>query len=132
MKKLGTGDIYRTFKKEDEATIVRRLNLRMYCNDAKVKHTISQHLWLIDFEDLMKKLNPKNYTERKTLPRLRTKKTAIDEWNKTHRKKIKHHIVDCICDSGKVFVYKHGRHNIINYDELEQEIIKTLKEKGLY
>ena len=78
----------------------------------------------------MKKLNPKDYPERKTLLKLRTKKTAIEEWNKTHRKKIKHHIIDCICDSGKVFVIKHGRHNIINYDELEIEIIKKLKEQN--
>ena len=132
MKKLNTGEIYREFKKEDDGTVIRRLNLRDYCRQAQVKYTICESYWLIDFDDLMKKLNPKKYTKRITLPRLRTKRTAREEWNATHRTKIKHHIIDCVCDSGKVFVYKNGRHNIINYDELEQEIIKILKKKGKY
>lgn len=132
MKKLNTGEIYRAFKQQDSDTIIRKLNLRMFCAKENIKHTICEHYWLIDFNDLMTKLNPKNITETKTLPRLRTKKTAREEWNKCHRKKIKHYIIDCICDSGKVFVYKHGRHNIINYDELEQELIKVLKEKEKY
>ena len=47
-------------------------------------------------------------------------------------KKIKHHIVDKICDSGAVKVYKYGKNNIINYDELEQELIRILKYKNIY
>lgn len=132
MKKLNTGEIYRAFKLQDNDTVIRKLNLRYYCRDNNISHTVSNHYWLIDFEDLLKHLNPKNYTECKNLPRIRTKIGAIHEWNKHHRTKIKHYIVDCICNSGKVFVYKNGRHNIINYDELEQEIIKRLKEKGKY
>jgi hypothetical protein len=132
MKKLKTGDIYREFKSRDEDTIVRRLNLRMYTKDAKIKHTICQSKWLIDFDDLLNSLNPKGYTETKELPRIRTKIGAQKEWNAVHRRKIKHYIIDCICDSGKVFVFKHGRTNIINYDELEQELIKILKERGKY
>lgn len=46
--------------------------------------------------------------------------------------KIKHYIIDCICNSGKVFVYKHGKHNIINFDELEEELIKELKKQNQY
>jgi hypothetical protein len=132
MKKLKTGDIYREFKSRDEDTIVRRLNLRMYTKDAKIKYTVCQSKWLIDFDDLLNSLNPKGYTETKKLPRIRTKIGAQKEWNAEHRRKIKHHIIDCICDSGKVFVFKHGRTNIINYDELEQELIKILKERGQY
>lgn len=132
MKKLNTGEIYRAFKLRDEETVIRRLNLRMFCDKENVKHTIWQHYWLIDFDDLMTRLNPKGYFEPVKLPRIRTKIGAINEWNAHHRKKIKHYIVDCICDSGKVFVYHNGRHNIINYDELEKEIIKRLKDKGKY
>ena len=66
------------------------------------------------------------------LPRLRSKITAQKEWNAHHRKKIKHHIIDKACESGNVFVYKHGQKNIINYDELEKELIRVLKEKGQY
>lgn len=132
MKKLNTGEIYRAFKLRDKDTVIRKLNLRMFAEANNIKHTICENYWLIDFEDLLNTLNPKKYTENKTLPRVRTKIGAQKEWNATHRTKIKHYIIDTICDSGKVFVHKHGRHNIINYDELEQEIIKRLKEKGKY
>lgn len=106
--------------------------MRYFCKTENVNHTICNHKWLIDFNDFLNRLNPKGYNERKPLPRLRTKKTAIIEWNSQHRTKIKHHIVDKICDSGKVFVFKHGRYNIINYDELEQELIRILRERGKY
>lgn len=132
MKKQTSGQIYRAFKAEDKNTVIRRLNLRMYCKEANVDHTICENKWLISFEDVLNHLNPKRYKEHIKPPRLRSKKTAIREWNNHHRKRIKHYIVDCICDSGKVFVMKHGRYNIINYDELEQELIKRLKEKGKY
>ena len=80
----------------------------------------------------MTRLNPKGYNEVKILPRIRTKASSMKEWNRTHKTQIKHYIVDCICDSGRIFVYKNGRHNIINYDELEQELERILREKGLY
>lgn len=132
MKKMTTGEIYRIFKKGDNDTIIRRLNMRYFCKKENVNHTICNRKWLIDLNDFLNKLNPKCYAERKSLPRLRTKITAQKEWNKKHRTKIKHHIIDKVCDSGKVFVFKHGRTNIINYDELEQEIIKILKKQNKY
>lgn len=132
MKKMTTGEIYRIFKQADNNTPIRKLNMRYYCKIENVSHTICNHKWLIDFNDFLTRLNPKGITERKSLPRLRTKISAQKEWNSKHRTKIKHHIIDVICDSGKVFVYKHGRVNIINYDELEQELIRILKEKGKY
>lgn len=132
MKKMTTGEIYKIFKQYDKDTVIRRTNMRYFCKKVNVKYTICQSKWLIDFNDFLNKLNPKGYTERKRLPRLRTKITAQLEWNSKHRKKIKHHIIDKICDSGKVFVFKHGRYNIINYDELEKELIRILRENGKY
>lgn len=82
---------------------------------------------LVDMKDFLNALNPKHYKVNKIFPRLRTKISAQHEWNAQHRIKIKHHIIDCICNSGKVNIYKHGRTNIINYDQLEKEIINKLK-----
>ncbi len=106
--------------------------MRYFCKERNIKYIICQTKWLIDFNEFLSELNPKGYTERKKLSRLRTKIGAQLEWDSKHRKKIKLHIIDNICNSGKPFVYKHGRINIINYDELEQELIKILKEKGKY
>ena len=132
MKKKSTGEIYRYIKSIDEGTIIRRTNMRTFCQKHNLDYTITQGIMLINIESFLKSLNPNQYTERVKFPRLRTKISAQNEWNATHRRKIKHYIIDCICDSGKVFVYKHGRYNIINYDQLEQELIKELKRRNKY
>lgn len=132
MKKKTTGEIYRYIKSIDENTIVRRTNMRTFCQKHNLDYTICQGVMLIDINSFLNALNPNKYTESIRFPRLRTKISAQKEWNAHHRKKIKHYIIDCLCDSGKVFVYKHGRHNIINYDQLEQELIKELKRRNKY
>jgi hypothetical protein len=132
MKKLTSGQLCKIIKEIDPDSIVERKNVRYFCRKENLDYTICQGKWLMDLECFINKLNPKHYTESKPFPRLRTKISAQNEWNAHHRKKIKHHIIDCICDSGKVFVYKHGNRNIINYDQLEAELIRILKERGQY
>lgn len=131
-KKSTTGEIYRTFLKEDKDTMIRRTNMRTFAAQKNVKHTVCQRKWLIDMNDLLSKLNPNNISKHYDVPRLRTKISAQNDWNSHHRTKIKHHIIDQICDAKKVFVYHHGQVNIINYDELEKEIIKIMKYKYAY
>jgi len=132
MKKLTSGQLCKYIKNMDAGSIVERRNVRYFCQKENLDYIICQGKWLIDLNSFVNALNPKQYTESKQFPRLRTKISAQKEWNSTHRTKIKHHIIDCICDSGKVFVYKHGRHNIINYDQLEEELIKELKKREKY
>ena len=132
MKRYTSEDIYRVFLKNDKDTVLRKLNLRYFSRDYNVDYYITQSIWFIDFEDFMKKINPNGIDRECKMPRLRTKITAQNEWNSHHREKIKHFIIDQICVSGKVIVRKHGRYNLINYDELEQELIKILKEKNEY
>ena len=130
MKKLTTGQIFRLIKEQDNETIIRRTNMRTFCEKENLDYTICQERWLINLDDFLKALNPKQYKSGIKFPRLRTKIGAQKEWNSKHkRQKIKHFIIDKICDSGRVFVYKHGRYNIINYDELEVEIKKELERK---
>lgn len=132
MKMKTSGQIYRIIKEIDEDTVIRRLNMRQYVQKNNLKYIITQKKWLIDFDDFINSLNPTQIQEPQKFPRMRSKKTAMEEWNKTHRKKIKHHIVDKICSSGRIFVYHNGRYNVINYDQLEEELIRILKEKGEY
>lgn len=132
MKKVSTGIIYRLFKNEDKDTIIRKTNIRTFCQQKILDYIISQGKMLVDMKDFLNALNPKHFKANKTFPRLRTKISAQYEWNAHHRTKIKHHIIDCICSSGKVNIYKHGRTNIINYNQLEKELIEVLKQKGKY
>lgn len=132
MKKLTSGQLCRYIKSIDKDAIVERKNVRYFAKKENLDYTICQGIWLIDLHSFVNALNPKQYTTSIPFPRLRTKISAQKEWNATHRKKIKHYIIDCICDSGKVFVYKHGKHNIINYDQLEEELIKELKRRNKY
>ncbi len=129
MKKVTSGYICREFIKQDKDTVLRKLNLRNFIKAYNVEHTISQSNWLIDFDDFMKKINPNNIQKNYPQPKLRTKISAQNEWNRSHKVKIKHHIIDCICDAGNVTVKKHGRNNIINFCELEIELKKELKNK---
>lgn len=132
MKKMTTGEIYKIFKTYDKNTIIRKTNMRYHCRANELDYIITQDKWMIDCDSFMQSINQKRILRTIRMPRLRTKISAQNEWNTTHRKKIKHHIIDKICDSGKVFVYKHGRTNIINYDELEKELIKVLKDRNEY
>lgn len=132
MKKFTASEIRSIFIDADNNTIVKCKNLRDFSKQHNVEHTVCQGSWLIDFDDFMQKVNHQNTKKTESLPRLRSKRSARDEWNAHHRKKIKKHIIDLACESKNVFVYKHGRKNIINYDELELEIIKQLKAKGKY
>lgn len=129
MKMCTSGEIYRAFLSQDKYTVLRRLNLRYFVKKYNVNHIVCQSKWLIDFDDFMEKINLNKIQNSCQMPRLRTKITAQNEWNASHRKHIKHFIIDQICASGKVSVRKHGRYNIINYDELEVEIKNVLKGK---
>lgn len=132
MKKLTSGQLCTFLKNADKECIFERKNVRYFCKKENLDYTICQGKWLIDLESFIKAINPSKQKERKSFPRMRTKRTALIEWNSKHRTKIKHHIIDRICDSGKIFVYKHGRYNIINYDQLEVEIIEELRRKKEY
>lgn len=132
MKKSTSGEIYRAFKEVDKDTIIRRTNLRYFAKENDIDYYTTEGIWFVDFNQFLQKVNPKNIPSQQTLPRLRTKISAQREWNKKHRRKIKHHIIDVICASGKVRVFTLGKRNIINYDELEQEIKRILKEKNKY
>ena len=132
MRKSTTGEIYRLIKCIDNDTIIRKTNMRTFCKKENLDYTVCQGKWMIDMDSFINTLNPKHIKRSTPFPRMRTKISAQREWNATHRRKIKHYIIDCICASGKVFVYKHGKYNIINYDQLEKELINELKRRNEY
>ena len=116
------------FLAEDEKTIIRKPNLRYFARDNSVEHYVYEKAWLINFEQFMKKLNPKNMTEHYSLPRIRQRNAAVILWNKDHpRCPIDKHIVEaCVMDE-RVCFYKRDRTWMINYDQLEVVIAEYMK-----
>jgi len=57
----------------------------------------------------------------------------VKEFNKTHTQQINIHIIEkCLAENKGISYYKGARLYLINYDELEKEIIKQLrKRKGI-
>ena len=88
MERLATsGEIYRLFLAEDEKTIIRKPNLRYFARDNGVEHYVYEKAWLINFEQFMKKLNPKDMKEYYSLPRMRHRNASV---KKGEREKCRH------------------------------------------
>lgn len=129
MKLVSSGDIWRKFLEADEGTIIRRPNLRRFARDNGVEHYIMGGKWLINEEDFFKTINPRNISVRETMPRIRTKASAIREWNDDHKRvKIDKHIVDICMQDAIVFKFKRGNVWLINYDQLLPVLVAFMKE----
>ena len=129
MKIITTGNLYKLFKENDEDTIIRMRNLRtLVANNDFYYHKVGEN-YLIDYDDFMKKINPKNLEHRYEIPKLRSIKSATREYNKTHKNQISYHLVEKCVASGNVSYVKTIRYYLINYIELEKEIEKMLFNK---
>ena len=129
MKLVSSGDIWRLFLEADEKTIIRRPNLRRFARDNGVEHYIYDGKWLINKEEFLRAINPRNISVRETMPRLRTKNSAVREWNDAHKRvKIDKHIVDICMQDESVFKIKRQNLWLINYDQLLPVIIAFMKE----
>ena len=129
MERLATsGEIYRLFLAEDEKTIIRKPNLRYFARDNGVEHYVYEKAWLINFEQFMKKLNPKNMTEHYSLPRMRHRNASVRLWNREHpRCQIDKHVVEACVTDERVCFYKRDRTWVVNYDQLEVVIAEYMQ-----
>lgn len=128
MARLATsGEILRTFLAGDESTIIRKPNLRRFARDNGIELYVYEKAWLINREQFFKALNPKNITQRYTMPRLRQKASAVRQWNSEHPDEIidKHIVELCVLDE-RVFYYKRNNTWVINYDQLEMVIVEYM------
>ncbi len=116
------------FLAEDEKTIIRKPNLRYFARDNGVEHYVYDAAWLINFEQFMKKFDPKNMTEHYSLPRMRQRNALVRLWNREHpRCQIGKHVVEsCVVDE-QVCFYKRDRTWVVNYDQLEVVIAEYTK-----
>ena len=122
MKIVTTGNLYKIFKENDEDTIIRMRNLRTLVRNNNFNYHKVGENYLIDYDDFMKKINPKNLEHRYNIPKLRSIKSATREYNKTHKNQISYHLVERCIATGNVSYVKTIRLYLINYEELEREI----------
>jgi hypothetical protein len=132
MKLVSSGDIWRIFKDADPGTIVRRPNLRRFAKENGIEHYVIGDKWLINKDEFIKALTPQGDLERQSMPRMRCIRSAVNEWNSTHKRvKIDKHVIERCMASEKVFKMKRELVWIINYDQLEP-IIKGYMKTHVY
>ena len=131
--KIGTsGDLFRLFKASDNNTVLRRTNIRTFVKDNNINYHIVGQMWAIDYDDFLKTINPYTIDKRYEIPRIRTIASSFKEFNKTHKTQINNHMIErCLARNKNISYVKFGRLWLINYDELEPEIINQLKKKGI-
>lgn len=123
-----SGEIWRTFRAEDPETKVRKLNLRLFVKEQGVWYFISSlgH-WLIDYDELMYKLNPRGIDCKADMPRLRWHDDTVRGFKRQHPElPVTISIVEQALQSESVFKVKNGGRWIINYDQLETEVYRLI------
>lgn len=129
---MTSGEIWRTFLARDPETKLRRLNIRLFVKEQGIWHFVSPtRKWLIDFNAFMEKVNPRHISERVKIPRLRWHDDSVRNFKRTHPELegATMTIAEQAFRSDSVFKTLNGHCWIINYDQLEQEVISILKAK---
>lgn len=123
-----SGEIWREFLAEDPDTKVRKLNLRLFVQEQGIWYfTSSVGHWLIDSDELMYKLNPRGVDCKVDMPRLRWHDDTVRGFKKQHPDlPVNMTMAEKAFQSDNVFKIKNGHRWIINYDQLEAEVFKTI------
>lgn len=123
-----SGDIWRAFLAQDADTPIRKLNIRYFISKNNLPYFISPDTkWQIDYPAFLQKLNPRNICKHSSLPRIRNHDYIVDNFAKTHPQLcVTRDMVEFAILSEKVFKTNHGRRWLINYDQLERQILADL------
>jgi len=128
---MTSGEIYRTFLHRDADTKIRKLNIRLFVKEQSVWYFISpSRKWYIDFNAFMEKINPRHINESVKIPRLRWHDDSVRNFKRTHPDlPVTINIAKQAFKSDNVFKTLNGHRWIINYDQLEQEVIRIINAK---
>lgn len=129
---MTSGEIYRIFLYSDPDTKIRKLNLRLFVKEQGISYFISaSRKWIIDFNEFMEKVNPAHINERIELPRLRRHDDSVRNFKRNHPdlKGASISVAEQAFHSDRVFKTLNGHRRIINYDQLEQEVISIINAK---
>lgn len=123
MKLVTSGTIQQWFAKADKKTIIRRPNLRRFTKDNDIKYILTRDKWLIDGEDFMQKVNPKGISETASMPILRCLRDCLHMITEKYQVDIDKHDIERAIASGNVSAYHYGNRWILNYEEVEKEVL---------
>lgn len=128
---MTSGEIYRTFLYCDPGTKIRKLNIRLFVKEQDIWYFISpSRKWYIDFNAFMEKINPRHINERVEIPRLRWHDDSVRNFKRIHPDlQATITIAEQAFRSDNVFKTLNGHRWIVNYDQLEQEVIRILNDK---
>ena len=123
-----SGEIWREFLAEDSDTKVRKLNLRLFVHEQGIWYfTSSVGHWLIDYDELLYRLNPRGVDCKVDMPRLRWHDDTVRGFKKQHPDlPVTMTMAEKAFQSDNVFKVKNGHRWIINYDQLEAEVFKMI------
>ena len=123
-----SGDIWRAFLAQDQDTPIRKLNIRYFIANNNLPYFISpDKKWQIDYPAFLQQLNPRNICKHSSLPRIRNHDYIVDNFTKTHPQLcVTRDMVEFAILSDKVFKTNHGRRWLINYDQLERQVLADL------
>ena len=129
---MTSGEIWRMFLARDPETKLRKLNIRLFVKEQDIWYFVSSsRKWYIDFNAFMEKINPRHINERVTIPRLRWHDDSVRNFKRTHPEfeGTTMTVAEQAFRSDRVFKTLNGHRWIINYDQLENEVIHILKAK---
>lgn len=129
---MSSGEIYRTFLYRDADTKLRKLNIRLFVKEHGIEYFVStSRKWYIDFNAFMEKINPRHINARVEIPQLRWHDDSVRNFKRTHPELTGATITvaEQAFKSDRVFKTLNGHRWIINYDQLEQEVISIINAK---
>ena len=119
---VSSGEIFRLFIENDKGTIVRRPNLRRFVKANGIRYFVNElGRWVIDGQDFLAKVNPKNINFNVDMPRMRFHDDSVRKFQKRHPNvRIPLSKLEECFQSDNVFKTLNGRRWVLNYDEFEQ------------
>lgn len=131
-----SGQTFRYFIEADEDTIIRKPNLRRFCDTNNI-HSVKEyslHKPLYDLNDFLMKVNPKGISCKMPIPNVMILVQAVNEFQTKHPEDIDlidRKFVSTVRAKGQFFIFRRLRTLYLNYEEFEKQaetLLTFLKE----
>ena len=132
MKYLTPQQILAKLKEFDKNTIFSVYTIISFTKANNIKYTRGSGRYLINFEEFLQTINPKNINQNYQIPIIRKQCKIIERFNKKHKTQIDYHVIEGCVKMCKNGIFNDQTLYLINYKLFEDTIISYLISKGLY